>query len=254
MSSTPPPHTPAPLHFPASKGRVGHRLRPVVIAAIIGVVILIAAAVTVAIVLTGTTNQPKPLPPMLPSSQAAMAAPAESGISGQPDPPGKLARTPTTAQVILTAADPIDIGQGISITPAPGWTLENRGPNWVMLRNADSSAEIYAAVKPAGGTDVVTVLRADIDQLSDPSSGGLVNPVLFEPTTKTVQSAKFQQAAFIDYFADVLTEQGAITVSGAFSELLNTSNQQSAFIDFRRTADAPDQASGDAGTMIQSML
>ncbi len=140
MSSTPPPHTPPPLHYPGSGRRVGHRLRPVVIAIIIGVVILIAAAVTVAIVLTGTANQPKPLPPMLSSSHAAMTGLAHSGISRPPNPSDEPARTPTPARrmaVALTAADPINIGQDVWITPAPGWTVGSRGPDWVTLDRAD---------------------------------------------------------------------------------------------------------------------
>ncbi|MCV7090036.1 hypothetical protein [Mycobacterium interjectum] len=256
MSSTPPPpHTPPPLHYPGNGERVGHRLRPVVIAAIIGVVILIAAAVTAAIVMTRTTHRPK-LPPMQPISHAAMAVPAESAISRPANPPDQLARTPRTVHgmaVQLTSADPINVGQGISITPAPGWTRAGQGPNSVTLRNADSSAQMYVAVKPASGTDVVAVLQADINQFINTSSGGLVNVALGKPGTKTLQSKSFQQAANIDYIADVSTLQGATTVWGAFSELLNASNQLSAFIDFRETGDAPDQAATDDGIMIHSM-
>lgn len=161
MSSTPPPpptHTRPPLHYPGSGARVGHRLRPVAVAANNGMVILIAAAVTAAIVLTATANRPKP-PPMLPSSHTAMTALANSGIPRPPNPPDEFARTAAGVVVALTSADPIEIAQGISITPAPGWTLGNRGPNWVALNNADFSAQMRVTVKPADGTDVVAVLR-----------------------------------------------------------------------------------------------
>ncbi len=84
------------------------------------------------------------------------------------------ASTPRTAQgvaVALTAGDPVDIAQGISITPAPGWTLGTRGPDRVALHNGDTSAEMRVTVKPAGGTDVVAVLQGDINQYS--ASAGL---------------------------------------------------------------------------------
>lgn len=123
----------------------------------------------------------------------------------------------------------------------------------MTLQNGDTSAQMYVAVKTTDETDVVAALRTDIARLTDPSSGDLANPVLFKATTKTLESAKFQQAALMDYFADVFTEQGEL-VSGAFAELLNTSTHQSAFIDFRRTADAPSQAPDDARAMIDSML
>ena len=157
--------------------------------------------------------------------------------------------------VALTAADPIAIAQGISITPAPGWTLGNRGPSWVALNNADFSAQMRVTVKQADGSDVVAVLQADINQLTSTSSTILNNVKnLSAPGTKTLQSANFQQEAFIDYTADVLTEQGTIPVIGTFSELLNTSNQLSVFIDFRQNDNATTQAASDGGMMIHSML
>ncbi len=112
---------------------------------------------------------------------------------------------------------------------------------------------MHVGVKPASGTDVVAVLQADINRLTSTSSG-LSNVLLGKPNTKALQSAKFQQSATIDYIADVSTQQGLLGVVGAFSELLNTSNQLSVFIDFRQTGDAPDQAVADGGVMIQSML
>ncbi|MGB8389438.1 hypothetical protein [Mycobacterium sp.] len=155
--------------------------------------------------------------------------------------------------VALTSTDPIDIAQGISITPAPGWTLGNRGPDWVALSNADTSAQMRVAVKPAGGTDVVAVLQGDINQYT--SSAGLINVRnLSAPNTKTLPSANFQQKASIDYTADVSAPQGATPVLGTFSELLNTSNQLSAFIDYRQNNNATAQAARDGAMMIDSML
>jgi hypothetical protein len=221
----PPTHTLPPMHYPGAAVRVGHRLRPIAIAAVVVVVILTAGAATAAIVLTGTPNRPKP--PMLPSSRA----------------------------VVLTSADSIDIAQGISITPVPGWTLGNRGPNWVALNNTDTSAQMRVTVKPADGTDAVAVLQADINQFTSTASAILSNVKnLSAPDTKTLQSGNFQQEASIYYTADVLTQQGAIPVLGTFSELLNTSNQLSAFIDFRQNDNATAQAAGDGGMMIHSML
>ena len=69
-----------------------------------------------------------------------------------------------------------------------------------------------------------------------------------------MQSPKFQQEASIDYTADVLAPEGAIPVIGTFTELLNTSNQQSAFIDYRQNNNATPQAASDGGMMIESMF
>ncbi len=233
MSSTPPPpHTPAPVHFPDRGRRVGHRLHPAVIAIIIGVTILIAAAVTAAIVFTGNTSRPKP-PPMLPSSQA----------------------TAQKLTIMLTAADSIAITDGISITLAPGWTLGEQESNSVTLYDADNTSRMQVTVKPADGTDVVAVLQGDINRLTGSASTGLTNVTNMEaPETKTLQSAKFQQQASVPYSADISTQQGTLPILGVFEELLNTSNNLSAFVDFRQAGGASLQAIGDAGMMVHSML
>lgn len=164
-------------------------------------------------------------------------------------------RTRRGVAIALTSADAIEIAQGISITPAPGWTLGNRGPNWVALNNADTSAQMRVTVKPAGGADVVVVLQSDVNQFTNTASAILGNVQnVSTPDTKALQSANFQQEAFTEYTADVLTQQGTIPVIGTFSELLNTSNGQSAFIDFRQDNTATTQAAGDGRTMIDSML
>lgn len=73
------------------------------------------------------------------------------------------------------------------------------------------------------------------------------------PDTKPLPGANFQQQAFVNYTATVVNPQGTIPVIGTFTELLNTSNGRSAFIDFRRDSSATTQAAGDGGMMIGSM-
>jgi hypothetical protein len=52
----------------------------------------------------------------------------------------------------------------------------------------------------------------------------------------------------------VVSPQGTIPVIGTFTELLNTSNGKSAFIDFRQDGNATTQAAGEGGMMIDSMI
>jgi hypothetical protein len=154
--------------------------------------------------------------------------------------------------VVLTAGDAIGIAQGISVTPAQGWTLGHRGPNWVALSNADGSAQLRVAVKPAGGADPAAALQADMDQYT--SSAGLSNlSNVTAPNTQPVQSPNFQQEASVDYTAEVPSAQGSIPVLGTFTELLNTSTGRSAFIDFRQNNNATPQAVDDGAMMIRSL-
>jgi hypothetical protein len=82
---------------------------------------------------------------------------------------GTTNRAAAPAAVALTSQDAIAIAQGISVTPAPGWSLGHRGPNWVAPSNADTSAQLRVTIKPAGGTDPAAVLQADINQFTNNS-------------------------------------------------------------------------------------
>ncbi|ORV52835.1 hypothetical protein AWC05_21270 [Mycobacterium florentinum] len=155
----------------------------------------------------------------------------------------------------LASADSVTIAGGVSITPAPGWTMADRGPNWVALSNPNSSAQLQVAVKPASGADLVGMLQADINQLTGTPAAGLINVKdLSAPITRTVQGANFQQETFMNYTADVLGPQGPIPVIGTFNELLNTSTRQTAFVNFRQDDSATTQVDNDGGAMINSML
>ncbi|OBH61309.1 hypothetical protein A5685_25240 [Mycobacterium colombiense] len=163
-------------------------------------------------------------------------------------------RAERTAAITLASDDAIAIAQGVSVTPAPGWTVGHRGPNWVALNNADTSAQLRITVKPAGGTDAAGLLQADIDQFTGGASAILTDVNrLNPPDTKALPGANFQQEASVNYTATVVHPQGTIPVIGTFTELLNTSNGRSAFIDFRQDSSATTQAAGDGGMMIGSM-
>lgn len=165
-----------------------------------------------------------------------------------------LAGPHASVGIALASGEAIAIAQGVSVTPAPGWTLGNRGPNWVALNNADTSAQMRITVKHAGGTDAAAVLQADIDQYVSGASAILtgVNR-LTAPDVTPLQGPNFQQQASLNYTAGVVNPQGTIPVIGTFTELLNTSNGRSAFIDFRQGSGATTQAAGDGGMMVGSM-
>ena len=109
-------------------------------------------------------------------------------------------------------------------------------------------------VKPAGGTDAAAILQSDIDQFTRSASAILTDVNrLTGPESNPLQGPNFQQEASINYTASVVHPQGTIPVIGTFTELLNTSNGRSAFVDFRQDSSATSQAAGDGGMMISSM-
>lgn len=103
-------------------------------------------------------------PPRAPSrsggrrlATAGLAALAVAVVWAGAAPPG-------APRVALVSGEAIAIAQGVSVTPAPGWTLGNRGPNWVALNNSDTTAQLRITVKPGAGTDAAALLQADVDQ------------------------------------------------------------------------------------------
>jgi hypothetical protein len=156
--------------------------------------------------------------------------------------------------VTLTSVGGIDLAPGISVTPAPGWTVGNQGPGWVTLHNAFATAELEIKVKRATGTDVVAVLQGDIANLSNVSTTGLTNVGnTSAPVVTQLQPGNFQQQATINYNADGSSRSGPLPVDGWFLEVLNSSTHQSAFVVFSQNSDAPLRADGEATAIADSL-
>ncbi|WP_224188775.1 hypothetical protein [Mycobacterium avium] len=193
-------------------------------------------------------------PPRAPSrsggrrlATAGLAALAVAVVWAGAAPPG-------APRVALVSGEAIAIAQGVSVTPAPGWTLGNRGPNWVALNNSDTTAQLRITVKPGAGTDAAALLQADIDQYTGGASAILTDVNrLGPPETTPLQGPNFQQQASLNYTATVVHPQGSIPVIGTFTELLNTSTGRSAFVDFRQDSRATTQAAGEGAAMIASL-
>jgi hypothetical protein len=261
MSSTEPSgeHTPARLHFPGTGHRVGHRLSAGIILLVIAVIIVIAAAVTAAIVLPGSTSHPKP-PAAPPGKLAAMTAESLPGTT-TPDTvaPVMVARSPavvfSTAGVVLATADAVPLPHGLSVTPAPGWTVHSTQPNGVWLCNSDCTETLWVGIGHYTLTDVVAVLQAQInDQTGGPTSG-YTNVQTGQIQTETLQSNNFQQHAYVGYNANVSTQQGTVAVEGIFSTLLNTSTGVTAFLNMEASGDSAfNEAKGANRTMAASMV
>jgi hypothetical protein len=165
----------------------------------------------------------------------------------QPRPSPAFPANPTGPAILRTIAD------GISIAIAPGWTLTDRGPNSVTVSDADNTARMQVTVKPASGADVTAALRADIDALT--ARTHLTNLRVSGPLqTRALRSNNFQQAASMNYTADNFAALGVTHLMCVFMELLNTSNHQSAFIDYRQTSDAHIGFAAGGQLMINSML
>lgn len=130
MSSTPPRrHTPPP-RYPGTGGRVGHRFGARAIVAIMLVVVLLVASVTWGIVVPGTSTHPQP-----PQPGSFIVNPTASSAPGSAQPhallPHSIVPAPTstvsTAATGASSTTTVDLGNGVSLTPAPGRTIAKPG-------------------------------------------------------------------------------------------------------------------------------
>lgn len=256
--------TPPPVRFPDTRGQVAHRWGAAVITLVIGVVIVVAAVVVALIVFRGGAGSSRPVPtePTLPS-QILNPAPKPqtqsnthgSGLGAAPLDYRSTVTKPNAPAPLSTGDGVVDIGDGLSMTLAKGWTVEDKGDHYAILLKSDSTAELAAMSGKVGGTDAVVVLEADINHLINGRNSALGNVKLGDPQRMSLQSRNFQQEAAVPYWADLSIQKGTIPVYGVFVELLNTKTGEAVFFDLHATsADALDTAAGDTDRMINSLL
>ena len=228
-----------------------------VVAAIIAVVVLIAATVTAAVVRSGPATHPKPpgrSGGIIPHSAAAAAAihPAMGRPGGNPLGDLELASTMTTLAV--RTATTIDLGNGVTLTPAPGWTVTNQDQGWAVLANRDHSAVFGAGVGMADMPDINQEATASINAYIQ--SGGITNVQQNRVgQAQTVQGKNFQQALQVNFTGNVQTNQGTSQLYGQWVELFNPSTRLAGFATLQATsADALQAAVPDGGSMLTSML
>lgn len=241
------------VHQPAgSRRRVGHRFGAATVAAIMIVIVLLVAGVTAAIVAPGNANETKPPQPTLPAPAATRTA---SGPAGAVKAPGTITPGPGpgTAPAGSTAGA-VTIGDGISVTPPPGWTVEKQETGAVVLANNAVGAAVLVVVGKADTTDIGQLATEEIRAFV--SNGGLTNPQLTtKPAQQALQSKNFQQQLVVGYSGDVQSQQGTSPIVGMFVVLLNPSTSASGFMALMTGSNnALNATAKDVAAMRDSML
>jgi hypothetical protein len=204
---------------------VEHRLHGTVVAAIIGVVVLLAAGVTAAVVFSGPSTHPKP--------------PRTGPGSGVAPTPHGLGQT-------------INLPNGVTLTMAPGWTIVESSPTWVVLANSDNSALMEAE----SGKAAMTEITQEAGFMAGLYATNRLTNVIEEPQgVQTVQGKNFTQSLQVNYTANRQTDQGTMQLYGIWTTLFNASTRIAGFIDFSAISpDAFQAALPDAKSMLASMM
>ncbi|HZQ31237.1 MAG TPA: hypothetical protein VFB19_05830 [Mycobacterium sp.] len=258
MSSTPEPsasQTPPPPTYSGAEQHHGHRLSAGVVALIIAVIVVIAGGITAAVVFTHKPNPPQPPPPSPGGQLVQPAEPAaHPAASGRHTPNESIEPTEgSTTQESLGSGNAVSLTNGVSLTPASGWTVANSGDAVAAVNKDDGTASLLVVVGTVKSTDVEAVLNDDIAQVTQKL--GIANVKVSKTETGSVQSSNFQEVAKRGFQGDLSTQQGTQSVVGMFLEFLNTKTQNAAFVMFMAKDDKSfDAAVDDVNAMIKSIL
>lgn len=245
--------TDADAGVPAA-GHAEHRLHAGLVAAIVAVIIVIAALVSVAVVMSGKATHPKP-PGQGGSGRIAphSAAGAVHPTMGQTGESAwsRVALASSTTSVAGGTVTTILV-DGISMTVAPGWTVTRQGQQSADLFNSNQSAALFVVAGSADRSDIGQESTSLINQ--NIQSSGLTNVQQHPMQPQPLQGKNFQQLIEVDYTANIQTDQGTDQIYGGWVTLYNSTTGGSGFFNlYAGSQDAFTAALPDAASMMVSM-
>jgi hypothetical protein len=236
-------------------GHVEHRLHGAVVAALIAVVVIIAAGITAAVVFSGKSTSPKPphTGGVVPTTHALASAHPATGRGGG-NPLGGVVLASTTTSLAAGGASSVNLGNGVTLTVASGWTVNDQGQSEAAVINGQGVVFVAAVVAHAGTTNIGQAQAQAINGFI--KGAGLTNVQQEQDgQMKAVQGNNFTQMLLSDFTGDIQTNQGTQQVYGLWMTLLNPSTQLFGFINLTAPSEAAlNAALPDAKSMIASML
>lgn len=241
---------------PVEVGAGEHRLHGGVVTAIIAMIILVAALISVVVALHGPSKHPKhPRHGHDKLFSQAAAVSISDPVAGQPGQSrlGSVSLTSNTTTLgVGSTATAINLYNSVSITPASGWSVVNQDGPFVLLGNSNQNVLIAAL---AGAADEPDINQESTALISAAVKGAAMTNVEQDPPKlKTIQGKNFQQMLGVAYTGDVQTNQGAVEVEGLWVTLYNSATQTTGFVNiYSPSSTALDAATDDVVSMIQSM-
>lgn len=151
-----------------------------------GVAVLALVGVAIGLFFGGDKDDPVIPPPIPPT-----AAPTTPGATPSP--------TPTTSPTTSTSqapADAIEIGQGLNITPAAGWSVVEQDDDAVLLRDARGRVFLAQSGRSADPrSDVQAVLNTITEAGTDVRKNEVQTPQVHESLNIASQAAQMTAAS-----------------------------------------------------------
>jgi hypothetical protein len=161
----------------------------------------------------------------------------------------------TTGSSTSGGAGSISIADGVSITPAPGWSVVQHQSTSLSLANKDQTVFYFVTVGKSSASDATSQLQQDIQADSDPANGNKdYHNVQVQGTPQNdppSDTTKFDQGASAQFTATDSQDQ---PVTGVYGELFSTTSGNSVFISaWAADANTLNQAQSDLKEMNKSL-
>jgi hypothetical protein len=247
--------TGAPEGTAAHPGAVEHRLHAGVVAAIIAVVVLLAALISLAVDWSAPATHPKPPSPggLVSHASASGVGHPMIGQSGQ-SRWGKLTLTSSDTSLATGTGTAITLYNSVSITPASGWTVVSQGQGYVNLANGANSVDLFATADQTNEPNINAEASADISADIKASAQTNTQQTPVGPV-QTIQGNNFQQKYVVSYTGDIQTNQGTEQIEGVWVTLFNSSTHTAGFLDIWSPNDnALNAGTNDFISMLRSMM
>lgn len=168
--------------------------------------------------------------------------------------PGNV-RLASTTSVLADGSVTVNFLGGVTLTVAPGWTIDKSWGSGIWAHNTGNTAQIGISFGKSHAPDITgnmawcisadTTVLGYTNVVQDPSPAGV----------QAVQGKNFTQALTVGYTAIYQGDEGTIQYHGSWALLFNVSTQLSACINLRaNSADTLAAAMPAAHSMIASML
>jgi hypothetical protein len=239
----------------AEVGTIEHRLHGGVVAAIVLVIVLVAAMISVAVVFGGPSTRPTPPRPggILPGA----AATGVHHVSINPPGQNPLGRVNLASNITFLAggstAAAVNLYKSVSITPASGWSIISQDEGFVILGNSDRSVQVSAIAGAVDEPDIsqqssafinATIRGAGMTNVSQDSSGQV----------KAIQGNNFRQMLSVTYTGNIQTNQGAVEIEGLWVTFYNSLTRTTGFCNvYSPRESALEAATSDVISMLRSM-
>ncbi len=145
-------------------------------------------------------------------------------------------RTTTTPPAPPPSPGAVGLGNGITVTPAAGWTTQgafNNHGNIAVVINHTNPYGFFFAVAQGAGSSISNVMATDINANATENGGDLSNIQVTQGQVSQIAGnpTVFNEVLEYPFTATLVTTQGSYPLVGVFVALQNSQTRNSAWVE-----------------------